>query len=286
MKLTPLDIRKHEFSRRMRGYDADEVQAYLNLVSSQWSEIVDGQRRAEERVRELESKLEHYERVEEALQEALKTARENSREAENRSRQQSERIVGQAKEEASSITSQARGQKQKLEQEVDQLESRRNEVVARLRAFLMSEMEMLAHYDGSDPTGFIKLLPSEPQGMNRLSAPHRTPEPKPEAVEPEREAPTPEPQPEEVAPEPPPAPTSAAEPAAPEPTPTPQSESVPRPAYGRRTVLGGPAPAPAPKPESAPSAARPPRVSNKLDEQPQEDEEIARIRRLLSGLGD
>ncbi len=284
MKLTPLDIRKHEFSRRMRGYDADEVQAYLNLVSSQWSEIVDGQRRAEERVRELESKLEHYERVEEALQEALKTARENSRESENRSRQQSERIVGQAKDEASTITSQARGQKQKLEQEVDQLESRRNEVVARLRAFLMSEMEMLAHYDGSDPTGFIKLLPSEPQGMNRLSAPHRAPEPRSEIAEPEPEPSSPEPQPEEVALEPPPAPTAAAEPAAPEPAPGPESDQAPRLSYGRRTVLGVPIPTPSPEP--TPPTARPPRVSDKLDEQPQEDEEIARIRRLLSGLGD
>ncbi len=281
MKLTPLDIRKHEFSRRMRGYDADEVQAYLNLVSSQWSEIVDGQRRAEERVRELESKLEHYERVEEALQEALKTARENSRESENRSRQQADRILGQAKEEAAVLTSQSRGQKQKLEQEVDQLESRRNEVVARLRAFLMSEMEMLAHYDGSDPTGFIKLLPSEPQGMNRLSAPHRTPEPQSETVEPEPAPPAPEPQPEELAPEPPPAPTSAAEPAAPDAAPASEPS---RPAYDRRTVLGRPTPKPTPEP--APSATRPPRVSDKLDEQPQEDEEIARIRRLLSGLGD
>ena len=32
MKLTPLDIRKKDFGRSLRGYDPEEVEAFLDMV--------------------------------------------------------------------------------------------------------------------------------------------------------------------------------------------------------------------------------------------------------------
>ena len=79
MKLSALDIRKQDFKRVIRGFDAEEVDAFLHMVSSQWQETMDEMRRMEAKIRELEMKLEHYHKVEEALEEALKTARETSK---------------------------------------------------------------------------------------------------------------------------------------------------------------------------------------------------------------
>lgn len=183
MKLTALDLRKQEFNRTFRGFDTEEVDAFLQMVSTQWQEAMDELRRLEEKVRELEFKLEHYLKVEEALEEALKTARETSRRtlenAEQRARQLVEEaeqkaglIMGEAEQQARKTLEDARqrsvealrqgeAERHQLQRDVQRITSRRNEIVARLRAFLMSEMELLAHFEGDEPIGFIKLLPAQ-----------------------------------------------------------------------------------------------------------------------------
>jgi len=87
MRLSPLDIKKQEFTRTLRGYDQDEVQAFLDMLAGQWEALLAEQRRTEEKVRELKAKMEHYEKVEEALQETLLTARESSQQALENARQ-------------------------------------------------------------------------------------------------------------------------------------------------------------------------------------------------------
>ncbi|HEX7071412.1 MAG TPA: DivIVA domain-containing protein [Rhodothermales bacterium] len=161
MKLTPLDIRKQEFSRRVRGVDEEEVKAFLQMVASQWEEIQDEQRRIEDKVRDLEGKLEHYKRVEEALQEALRTARENAREALDTARQKAQVILQEAEANAVHIKRDADDERRKMKRQIARLSHRRDEIVSRLRAFLMSEMEMLARFEGDDAVGFIKLMPSQ-----------------------------------------------------------------------------------------------------------------------------
>lgn len=161
MRLTPLDIRKQEFTRAFRGYEAEEVQAFLQMVSTQWQEVLDEQRRFEERLRAMEAKLAHYEKVEEALQEALQTARESTRKTLENAERKAQLIVEEAEARAVEIKRGAEQERYQLKREASKLTSRRNEIAARLRAFLMSEMELLARFEGDDPIGFIKLLPAE-----------------------------------------------------------------------------------------------------------------------------
>ena len=35
MKISPMDIQRQIFGRKLRGYDRDEVRTYLNLVSEE-----------------------------------------------------------------------------------------------------------------------------------------------------------------------------------------------------------------------------------------------------------
>ncbi len=147
MKISPLDIKKQEFARSLRGYDLEEVQAFLDMLAGQWEEMLADQRRADDKVRELQDKLEHYRRVEEALQEALHTAREGSKQALENAKQEAALIVKKAVGEAEDLTRSALLQRDVLLQEVDQLNGRRDEIVARLRAFLLSEVEILSHFE-------------------------------------------------------------------------------------------------------------------------------------------
>lgn len=178
MRLTPLDIRKQEFSRGIRGYEADEVDAFLQMVSEQWEELLDDVRRKGEEVRDLEAKLQHYEKVEEALQEALQTARESSKKSIENAEQKASLLIEKAEARAQEIRYEAEVERHQLKRETAKLTDRRSEIVTRLRAFLASELELLANYEGDDPMGFIKPMPAgtqrseppKPQQTSRATA--------------------------------------------------------------------------------------------------------------------
>jgi len=74
MKITPLEIRQKSFERGFRGYDKDEVQAFLKSLSEEWERVQD-------EIKELKMKLEASEKevhklreVESSLFKTLKTA--------------------------------------------------------------------------------------------------------------------------------------------------------------------------------------------------------------------
>jgi len=176
MRLSPLDIKKQEFTRTLRGYDQEEVQAFLDMLAGQWEELLAEQRRTEDRVRELKARMEHYEKVEEGLQEALRTTRENSRQILENAKQEAALLVKKAVGESEDLTRGAIKQRDQFMQEVQELVGRRDEIVARLRAFLMSEAELLTHFEERDVERFFEREPEAP-------ALEAAEEARPEAVE-------------------------------------------------------------------------------------------------------
>ena len=157
MKLSPLDIKRQQFGKAFRGYEPDEVDAFVQQLASQWESVLEELRLSSERNRELEQKLKHYERVELALQEALETARESARRSEEAAERKAKIILEQAELKADRTLQDAEQERFGLRRDLAKLTGRQNEVAARLRAFLMSELEILAQFQGDDPVGFIRL---------------------------------------------------------------------------------------------------------------------------------
>src|SRR6266849_2563983 len=57
MKLTPLDIQQWDFKVRVRGYDRQEVQAFLRSVSQAVEQLVKENTQLKERAEHLESQI-------------------------------------------------------------------------------------------------------------------------------------------------------------------------------------------------------------------------------------
>lgn len=149
MRVSPLDIRKQEFTKAFRGYEIEEVNAFLQMLAREWEEVRDDNRRLEEQIRGLEDKIKHYERVEEALQEALQTARDSTRKAVNNAEERARLIVRDAEARASEITRDAETRLERMESETTRLGNRQHEIIARLRAFLQAETDMLERFEKS-----------------------------------------------------------------------------------------------------------------------------------------
>ena len=108
MKLTPLDIKKQEFKKVLRGYDSVEVDAFLDTLSSEFSDLLRQVKEMREQAIESEVQLRDYKQKERDLQQVLMQAQENSARTIDNARKEGELIIQESELKASQIVDHAR----------------------------------------------------------------------------------------------------------------------------------------------------------------------------------
>ena len=79
MKITPLEIRQKTFEKNLRGYDKDEVNAFLSTMSQEWEKILEELKDARIRLESAEKEVAKLREVETTLYKTLKTAEETGK---------------------------------------------------------------------------------------------------------------------------------------------------------------------------------------------------------------
>lgn len=74
MKVTPLDIRQKTFEKVLRGYDKDEVTAFLLSLSQEWERVQDETKEMRIKLEAAEREVTKLREVESSLYKTLKTA--------------------------------------------------------------------------------------------------------------------------------------------------------------------------------------------------------------------
>lgn len=154
MKLTALEIKQQNFDKSLRGYDKAEVQAFLNLMSNEWEHLVAKNRELEQKIDNLEEKLKHYERVEEALHETLQTAKESAEQKLAGARKDARNKIEKAEMEADTIVREANQQRQQIRQSILRLLDRRKEIIGGIRSYLELAQESLDQFSKDEAALF------------------------------------------------------------------------------------------------------------------------------------
>ncbi|WP_258105186.1 DivIVA domain-containing protein [Marinoscillum sp. MHG1-6] len=74
MKITPLEIRQKNFEKKLRGYDKDEVSAFLLSLSNEWERVLDENKEYRIKLEQAEKEVKKLREVESSLFKTLKTA--------------------------------------------------------------------------------------------------------------------------------------------------------------------------------------------------------------------
>jgi cell division initiation protein len=152
MKLTPLDIRKQEFKKVMRGYDTVEVETFMEMMANEFESLLKEQSDTRTKLIELESDLKNYKQIERTLQQTLMQAQEATGKTYEAARRDAESIIKEAEIKGSGILSTANVEIGKLNNEIAQLRARKDSMVGRLRVLLSSELDLIKALEmGSDP---------------------------------------------------------------------------------------------------------------------------------------
>ncbi len=143
MKITPLDIRKQEFRKTFKGYDKNEVDIFLEMLAKEIENIIRDNKSMSERLKELDSKIEDYKRMETTLQNTLTSTQKTTDEIRRNARKEAEMILQKAKLQASEIIENAAAKVKDLQSQISALRNQKNGFVIQLRSFLSSQLKML-----------------------------------------------------------------------------------------------------------------------------------------------
>lgn len=143
MSITASDLQHREFRKVFRGYDVDEVGAFLAEVSGTLRELTEKLHELEKKNIELESQLANYRSLEKSLQQTLVQTQESSARMLDQSRKEGHLLIQEAGVKASRILENARAEYSKLKEQVIILKTKKESIVTRLKLLLGSELELV-----------------------------------------------------------------------------------------------------------------------------------------------
>ncbi len=108
MKITPLEIRQKAFEKVLRGYDKDEVNAFLQTLSQEWERLIDENKEIRMKQEATEREVSKLREVESSLYKTLKTAEDTGANVIGQANKTAELILRENQMRADSILNEAK----------------------------------------------------------------------------------------------------------------------------------------------------------------------------------
>lgn len=143
MKISPVSIKRQEFAKKMRGYDPEEVQAFLEKLADDIDELLKENEELNQQVESLNLNLAEFKKIEKNLQDTLLKAQESSTKAIESTKKQSNLIIKEAELKASQIIEKARESANEIRSAVINLREERDLIIAKLKAIVNSQAHLL-----------------------------------------------------------------------------------------------------------------------------------------------
>jgi cell division initiation protein len=144
MRISALDIRQQQFTVRMRGFDRQEVEAFLDDVAEDYESVVKENAILKEQLAILEDRSRNITEHERTLQDTLVTTHRLTEEMKQAAKRESEMIVRDAEMRGEKMSEAARAEEMRLKQELAALRRTRAQLVEELRGTLARYDRMLS----------------------------------------------------------------------------------------------------------------------------------------------
>ena len=131
MRITPLDVRKQEFRKVVRGLEPEEVYAFLATVADEYETVLTDNKQLRDRVLELDEKVSEYRNMEKTLRDTLLTAERVMAEARENARKEAELIVRDANVKAQQESAAYAAQAERLRHQMRELRTHRDAFLVR-----------------------------------------------------------------------------------------------------------------------------------------------------------
>ena len=143
MRMTPLDVQSHHFARRLRGYDPDEVDAFLRIVSEDYEGLVRESESQGDRIRRLEARIEELAAQEALLKETLLSAQAMVEQMRTAAERESELRLAEVEVRAEKILDASHRRAARLAQDIREMKALRTRLAESLRSAAETHIALL-----------------------------------------------------------------------------------------------------------------------------------------------
>lgn len=141
MKLTSMDINNKEFKRAIRGYNADEVDEFLDKIAEDYEALYKENSTLKEKAASMTEKLEHYGRIEATIQNTLLLAQNAADQAKANAQKEAEMVIKSANETSQKLLDKAHREVMSINDEYEKVKSDFVKFRAKYRNFMKAQME-------------------------------------------------------------------------------------------------------------------------------------------------
>ncbi len=129
MRITPLDIRQKTFEKNFRGYEKDEVNAFLLTLSQEWERVLDENKECRIKLEATEREVSKLREVESSLYKTLKTAEDTGANVIDQARRTAELHLRESQLKADAMINEA---KLKARDTIEESDTRAREILEQM----------------------------------------------------------------------------------------------------------------------------------------------------------
>src|SRR5690554_7193413 len=161
MALTPMDIHNKEFPVRMRGYDQDEVNDYLDQIIKEYEMLLKQKKETDNKLSLAEEKLANYDQMHDSLNKSILVAQEAADRLKLNAEKEADMIAKEANNEAANLKHEAENnadellkdavtKARKIEHETEELRKQSRIFRQRLQLMIESQLELVKKEEWDD----------------------------------------------------------------------------------------------------------------------------------------
>ena len=173
MRITPLEVQNHQFSRRLSGLDPEEVAAFLQLVADDYERTLRESERLKDTIHQLEKRNDELASGEKILRETLVSAQSMAEKLRETAVAESEVLLSTAELRAEKIVDASHRRAATLSEEIRELRGLRTRYAASLRSTIDTHLGLIDRLEGEEPSEHLVatlIKPSEPGGETEAKA--------------------------------------------------------------------------------------------------------------------
>ncbi|MBA4372896.1 MAG: hypothetical protein C0402_08525 [Thermodesulfovibrio sp.] len=143
MRITPLDIQQKNFPIKFRGFDVEEVYAFLEVIREEMEELLRENANLKENVQRSDNHIKEYKDMEATLRETLVTAQQMVEDYKSNARKEAELLIKEAELKADSLIKDAQEKVIKIHEDIVDLKGVRRHFKEELKRLIENHMRML-----------------------------------------------------------------------------------------------------------------------------------------------
>ena len=143
MEFSPLEITQREFGRKLRGYDPEEVQTFLEQIAEEMTRLLQEATDRTGQIQRLEAQVRANQEREDSLRNTLVTAQKMTEDMKGNAKREADLILKEAEIKAERLLEQAHRKLAQVQGEIAELVRQRELYISKMRGLIKSHLELL-----------------------------------------------------------------------------------------------------------------------------------------------